>query len=219
MLIRMNTPVPSGHLVFEMSSLPTMTLDASPMSVTSPAGEESVIASLLSGQLSAVGELYDRHHEAVRRFAQRLLGDASEAEDLVQEVFVRLPRIAKSYRGESSFRSFLIGATAQLSRHHIRASQRRRALHERSGAAGMVQLPEAERPDVQSERHRLAKLLTQALDQLSFDHRVAFVLSEVEQHTSREIAVLVGVPEGTVRTRLLHAKKRLRTYLEKEGLP
>lgn len=219
MFFRMNTSGPSGHLVFEMSSLPTMTMDASPMSVKSPAGEESVIARLLSGQLSAVGELYDRHHEAVRRFAQRLLGDATEAEDLVQEVFVRLPRIADSYRGESSFRSFLIGVTAQLSRHHVRAAQRRRSLHERSAAAGMSERPEAERPDVQSERQRLAKILTQALDQLSFDHRVAFVLSEVEQHTSREIAVLVGVPEGTVRTRLLHAKKRLRAYLEQEGLP
>lgn len=167
----------------------------------------------------AVGELYDRHHGAVRSFARRLLGDATEAEDLVQEVFVRLPKVAKGYRGESSFRSFLIGVTARISKHHVRSACRRRQLHERTEKDRKLTEVEVERPDRQTERKQLADILTRALDQLSFDHRVVFVLAEVEQHTSREIAVLVAAPEGTVRTRLMHAKKHLRAYLEKEGLP
>lgn len=219
MLAELNTPCPSGHFLYEMSSPPTMTMDARALGVASPGGEESVLVRLLAGRMDAVGELYDAHHEAVRSFARRLLGEASEAEDLVQEVFVRLPRIAKSYRGESSFRSFLIGVTARISRHHVRSACRRRQLHERTETARQLLEPEAERPDVHAERQRLAAILTRALDQLSFDHRVAFVLSEVEQHTSREVSALLGIPEGTVRTRLMHAKKKLRTYLEQEGLP
>lgn len=219
MLLQLNTPGPSGHSLFGMPTSPTMTIDASALSVASPGGEESVLARLLAGELDAVGELYDRHHCAVRSFARRLLGDATEAEDLVQEVFVRLPRIAKSYRGESSFRSFLVGVTARVSKHHVRSACRRRKLHERTETERSVGAEEAERPDARTERKQLADILTRALDQLSFDHRIVFVLAEVEQHTSKEIAVLVGAPEGTVRTRLMHAKKNLRAYLEREGLP
>lgn len=219
MLSRMNASNVASPSLFDVPAVVTMTAPATALGATSRASEESVLLRLLAGQLDAVGELYDLHHEAVRRFARRLLGDETEAEDLVQEVFVKLPKIAKSYRGESSFRSFLIGITARTSQHHLRAAYRRRKLHERSENSSGYERNAVERPDAQAERQELAGILTRALDQLSFDQRVAFVLSEVERHTSREIALLVGVPEGTVRTRLMHAKRNLRVYLAKEGLP
>jgi RNA polymerase sigma-70 factor, ECF subfamily len=175
-----------------------------------------VLARLLAGEMSAVGEVYDRNHEAIRRFARRLLGDASEAEDLVQEVFVRLPTIVKNYRGEASFRQFLIGVTARLGRHHVRSACRRREIHERNETERSLVRGTSPPPDAESERRELANILTRALDTLSFDHRVVFVLSEVEHQNSREIALVVGAPEGTVRTRLLHAKRNLRAYLAKE---
>ena len=59
--------------------------------------------------------------------------------------------------------------------------------------------------------------LTRALDDLPLDQRVAFVLCEVEERTSREVAEIVGVPEATVRTRLFHAKKKLRVLLQAEA--
>ena len=59
--------------------------------------------------------------------------------------------------------------------------------------------------------------LARCLDKLSHQHRVTFVLCEVEQRNSREVSEILGVPEGTVRTRLMHAKKKLRVLVEKEG--
>jgi RNA polymerase sigma-70 factor (ECF subfamily) len=56
------------------------------------------------------------------------------------------------------------------------------------------------------------------MDELSFDHRSAFVLCEVEERSSREVAEILGVPEGTVRTRLFHARQKLRASLEKAGV-
>ena len=74
------------------------------------------------------------------------------------------------------------------------------------------------RPERQTERRQLAEALTGALDTLPVAQRVAFVLCDVEERTSSEVARIVGVPEATVRTRLFHARKKLRAELSARGL-
>lgn len=177
--------------------------------------EQGLVARLVAADPAAIGEVYDEHHRAVRAFASRLVGDASAAEDLVHEVFVALPRAMRGYRFESSLRTFLISVAVNHARHHVRAATRRRA------AMGRLALePEgnSQDPEQIQRRKELASLLTRALDALPLDQRVAFVLCEVEERTSREVAEIVGVPEGTVRTRLHHAKKKLREQLSQEGI-
>ena len=169
----------------------------------------------MSADPAAVGEVYDRHQRAVRAFASRLVGDASAAEDLVHEVFVALPRAMRNYRFESSLRTFLISIAVNHARHHVRSATRRRA------AMGRLALePEgiSADPEQLQRRKELASLLTRALDTLPLEQRVTFVLCEVEERTSREVAEITGVPEGTVRTRLHHAKKKLREQLSQEGV-
>jgi RNA polymerase sigma-70 factor (ECF subfamily) len=177
--------------------------------------EQGLVARLASADPAAVGEVYDQHHRAVRAFASRLVGDASAAEDLVHEVFVALPRAIRGYRFESSLRTFLISIAVNHARHHVRSASRRRA------AMGRLAL-EPERnsadPEQLQRRKELASLLTRALDALPLDQRITFVLCEVEERTSREVAEIIGVPEGTVRTRLHHAKKKLREQLSQEGV-
>jgi len=175
----------------------------------------SLLARLGRGEPSAVGEVYDAHHAAVRAFAKRLVGEADAAEDLVHEVFVSLPKAMRRYRGDSSLRTFLIAIAVNHARHHVRsATRRRRALE----GLAREPTPGGADPEHEVRRRELAAALTSALDELPLDQRVAFVLCEVEERTSREVAEIVGAPEATVRTRLFHAKKRLRDALEKEGL-
>lgn len=178
---------------------------------------ESLVSRLERGEPAAVGEVYDLHHGAVRAFAKRLLGDASATEDLVHEVFVALPKAIRRYRGDSSLRTFLIAIAVNHARHHVRAATRRRRAMEK-----LAQEPEAPAhapdPEHDARRRELARALTRALDELPLDQRVAFVLCEVEERTSREAGTIAGVPEATMRTRLFHAKKRLRALLEQEGL-
>jgi RNA polymerase sigma-70 factor, ECF subfamily len=177
--------------------------------------EQDLAARLVAADPAAVGEVYDRHHRAVRAFASRLVGDAAAAEDLVHEVFVSLPRAMRGYRFESSLRTFLISIAVNHARHHVRAATRRRAAMSR-----LAFEPEGSSvdPEQLQRRKELASLLTRALDQLPLDQRVAFVLCEVEERTSREVAEITGVPEGTVRTRLFHAKKKLREALSEGGV-
>lgn len=177
--------------------------------------EQGLVARLGAADPGAVGEVYDRHHRAVRAFASRLLGEEASAEDLVHEVFVALPRAMKGYRFESSLRTFLISIAVNHARHHLRAATRRRAAMARLALETEGKVAD---PEQMQRRKELAVLLTKALDTLPLDMRVAFVLCEVEQRSSREVAEITSVPEGTVRTRLHHAKKKLRAALSQEGL-
>ena len=197
-----------------------MTLEALlPRTDSSPTAQPELIARLRKGELSAVGEAYDQHHEQVRCFARRLVGDESAAEDLVQETFLTLPRAIRRFEGRSSLRTFLVAIAANHSRHHIRGAARRRQAMDKAAketiAPGHSIAPAD--PEQEIQRRQMAQILTRCLDQLSHDHRLVFILCEVEDYTSGRAAEVLSVPEGTVRTRLMHAKKKLRALLEKEG--
>src|SRR6185436_9084897 len=147
------------------------------------------------------------HHAQVRVFARRLVGDDAAAEDLVQEVFVRLPRAARGFRGEASLRSFLIAMAINHARHFVRAAARRRAAasrYAREPRAAVVAFEDG------VERQQLADALVEALDQLPLPQRVAFVLCEVEGCTSTQAAALVGTSNGNLRARLHLARRKLR---------
>ncbi len=179
--------------------------------------ESLLLVRLRTGEAAAVGEVYDEYHAAVQGLARRLTGDAAAAQDLVHEVFVALPKAIRSFRGDASLRTFLLSMAVNHARHHLRAAARRRMAMDRfsreprAGAASAGQEADALNRD-------LGRELSRALDTLPLDQRVAFVLCEVEERTSREVAEIVGAPEATVRTRLFHAKRKLRDELEKRGL-
>jgi RNA polymerase sigma-70 factor (ECF subfamily) len=176
--------------------------------------EERLVRRLRAGDLQALGEAYDAHHESVRAFARRLIGDEGAAEDLVQETFLALPRGIGRFRGEAALRTFLLSIAVNHARHHVRAAARRRAAmsrlasEPRSSSTG---------PAEEVARTQLAAALTRALDALPLEQRAVVVLCEVEERTSAEVARIVGAPEGTVRTRLFHAKRKLSEMLAKEG--
>ncbi len=172
--------------------------------------EGDLIDRLCARDRTAVAAVYDAHHQAVRAFARRLVGEAAAAEDLVQEVFLVLPNAARGFRRESSLRTLLISIAINHARHQVRAAARRRRALARLAREPVVPVPSA---DCDAERRALAASLTQAMDRLSLKHRLVFLLCEVEQRTSADAAVLLGIPEGTVRTRLHHAREKLRRLL------
>jgi RNA polymerase sigma-70 factor (ECF subfamily) len=190
------------------------------MPLVMPAKAETVdsdlVARLRDGDRAAVEEAYIAHHAAIRGFARRLVGDAAAAEDIVHEAFVALPRAIRRFRGEGSLRAFLIGVAANHSRRHVRSAMRRRRATERLAAHEDTQQHAVDATD-QLITKQLATRLWAALDELPIDQRVVFVLCEAEQRTSVEVAEIVGAPEGTVRTRLFHAKRKLREKLEDQS--
>jgi RNA polymerase sigma-70 factor, ECF subfamily len=198
-----------------------MTTESIPVSLsiseeTGEPVEGELVRLLKDGSARALGLVYDRHNGVVRGFARRLVGDHAAAEDLVHEVFVTLPGAIARFEGHSSIRSFLLAIAVNHARHHLRAAARRRKAMEK------LSLEQPTVSDANPERSvsaaSLARALCRALDTLPLDQRVAFVLCEVEERTSREASEIVGAPEGTIRTRLHHAKLKLRKELEREGI-
>jgi RNA polymerase sigma-70 factor, ECF subfamily len=175
-----------------------------------------VLDGLRRGEARAVGEVYDDHHQALRAFAVRLVGDEAQAEDLVHEVFVSLPKAIASFRGESSLRTFLIGIAVNHARHHVRSAARRRSLAERAQQEPLATT--AATPEQELEARNLLSLIDAALDELPLEQRVAFVLCDVEERSSQEAATITNAPEATVRTRLRQARLKLREVLEQAGV-
>ena len=177
--------------------------------------EPSLAERLVLGEAEAVGEAYDRHHHRVRAFCRNLLRDDAAVEDLVQETFVTLPKAARRFRGDSSLETFLVSIAINHARHHVRAAARRRRAHERLGDQPLRPSPAT--PEEHHARRELGHALSRALDRLPLDQRVAFVLCAVEEHSASAAATIAGIPHATMRTRLFHARKKLRTLLAAEG--
>jgi RNA polymerase sigma-70 factor, ECF subfamily len=171
---------------------------------------------LRRGEAPAIAAAYDQHHARLRTFARRLVGDDAAAEDLVQEVFITLPSAIRRLRDDVSLESFLMGIAINHARHHLRAAARRRRALARLDRDPRLPAPGAS-PEQQASAQQLATVLASALDRLPLAQRVAFVLCDVEERSSIETARLVGVPEATVRTRLHHARRKLREHLAAEG--
>ena len=182
--------------------------------VTAP-DADSIVGRLRSGSLHAVAEAYDLHHQALRAFSQRLLGDAAAAEDLVQETFIALQGAIDRYDGTCSLRTFLMSIAANRARHYFRTAARRRAAMARYEES--ADEPPPSTPEDRVDRGRLADTLLRLLERLPAHQRIAFVLCEVEERTSSEAAVILGASQATVRSRLWHAKKKLRKAIARGG--
>lgn len=161
----------------------------------------------------SITQAYGEHHQAVRAFARRLLGDSAAAEELVQETFLAMPAALRRFRGDGSVRSLLLGICANLARNHVRGAARRRAAMTRFGLEAEAS-PSG--PESTAIRAQLRETLQRAMDTLSHEHRVVLVLCEVEERTSREVAEILAIPEATVRTRVFHARKKLREAFGEE---
>lgn len=175
--------------------------------------QPDVVEDLRRGRLDALAAAFDRWHQRVRVLARRLLSDDAAAEDVVQDVFAALPRAIQRFRGEVTLETFLLAIAVKRARHHRRAAARRRR--------ALARLASEERrgprdPEQDAYRRELGRRLGAALDRLPLPQRVAFVLCEVEELTSAQAAEIAAVPEATVRTRLFHARRRLRGLLDGE---
>jgi RNA polymerase sigma-70 factor (ECF subfamily) len=163
----------------------------------------------------ALAEVYRRHAGGAFGLALRITGDRALAEEVVQEVFLRLwnePERFDPARG--SLRSFLLANTHGRSVDLVRAETARRAREQR----------DAQRtPEVGYDLERevwdltLASHVRDALESLSDAERAAIELAYFGGHTYREVAVLLDVPEGTVKSRIRAGLGRLRTALVAAG--
>lgn len=174
------------------------------------------LSGIAKGQPRALGEFYDRHAGVVYALAIRMLKDAAEAEEVVQDVFVQVWRHAKKYDvTRASARGWLLMMTRSRAIDRIRARQARPGTGPAtSGAAGLSRLADS-RPGQDAElidRESIARLEA-ALEDLPEPMRAALDLAYYEGMTQSAIADRLGEPLGTIKTRVRTALTRLRAAL------
>ena len=164
----------------------------------------------------ALAEVYRRHGRAVYGLARRVLQDATEAEDVTQEVFLRLWREPDRFDPDrGSLRSFLLAQAHARAVDAIRSTSSRRQREARDAA----RTAQADY-DMQHEVWDLAVAdqVAQAMGELSDDERRAIELAYFDGRTYREVARVLEQPEGTVKSRIRTGMRRLRDALVDAGV-
>lgn len=156
-------------------------------------------------------EVVERYGPQVYRLAYRLTGDHHDAEDLTQDVFVRVFRSLDTYR-PGTFDGWLHRITTNLFLDRARRSQRLRLDHLGDGLAARLRTS-APDPHEVFERTHLDDDIQAALDSLAPQYRAAVVLCDIEGLTYEEVADVLGVKLGTVRSRIHRGRARLRELL------
>ena len=166
--------------------------------------DAQIIRRVLAGDVEAFGLLIDRHHAKCLRTASHLLGDSDDAEDSVQEAFVRAYKHLGGYRERERFGAWLLRIVVNQCR--TRAASRQRWVH----GASVEPLLNVEHDSVANERRAE---LSFALSQLGEEQREAVVLRFAEELSYDEISAITGVGVSALKMRVQRACLRLRTLL------
>jgi RNA polymerase sigma-70 factor (ECF subfamily) len=172
------------------------------------------------GDQSAFRVLVERHSRSVFRLAFRMTGNEQDAEDMVQETFLRAYKQLHRFDGRAAFGTWLYRIASNCSLDLLRT---RRMRNERSGTTALddespgiienLASPEPS-PERLTRSGQLAGLLEPALEQLSATERTAFVLRHYEGHDIEEIAKILGVNKGAAKHSVFRAVQKLRHVLE-----
>jgi len=178
------------------------------------AEEQRWIGQIANRDRAALKLLYDRYAPRVFRFVIRMMKDEAKAQELVNDVMLEVWKGAAGFEGRSAVSTWILGIARFRTLNALRGYK--------PATVDLDDSPEqadpASDPNMQQDRAQLKPLLRQALDRLSPEHREVLELTFFQGCSCREIAEIVQCPENTVKTRMFHARNKLKPLLERLGL-
>jgi RNA polymerase sigma-70 factor (ECF subfamily) len=178
--------------------------------------DRRLIAECVAGNTLAFGQLVRRHQDRLFNAVLRVADNAEDAADVVQEAFLNAYQSLNSFKGDSEFFTWLYRIAFNAA---ISLRRKKKAVLSFDGdaraAAEPVDPSEFTRPGVALERSEEDALLLAALNRLSPEHRVVLVLKDLEGQKYEDIALVLDVPIGTVRSRLHRARMELKELLHR----
>jgi len=181
------------------------------VAVRAEIGDLELVARHREGDLDAFGEIYRRHAGRLYSLAYRMVGNAGDAEDLLQEIFLQAHRKLGSFKGESALVTWLYRLAMNHCLDHLRSKAKRMSQATGSLDAEHAAPPAAPAGAVELTVSRLD--LERAIAGLPEGCRAAFLLHDVEGFEHREVAGLLGIAEGTSKSQVHKARLRLREAL------
>ena len=173
--------------------------------------------------LDSCAQGLEEHRGAALRFARRMVGDAHEAEEAVQEAFVRLLQSPDGFRGRSSFRTYVLAAVRNCCidswRRRVTKSGRLREVNPAT-TAFFRRLPQGSRflgVSTQIQRRESQEIIRAAIDMLPEKQRACMTLHDLEGLAYREVADVLGITTNYVGVLLYHARSGLRRLIEEGG--
>lgn len=183
--------------------------------------DKSLVERCLAGEDLAWDELVRTHTKRVYGLCYRFTNNATEAQDLTQEVFLRIFKSVKSFRAdEGNFTTWMARLTRNLLIDHYRRTRQDRSTDSIEGQLPMLEekMTSSARPDGLVAGREAREQLQAGLQKLSPELRETLILRDLEELEYREIADVLKIPEGTVKSRLNRARAELARAVRKEQL-
>lgn len=173
------------------------------------------IQRVLSGDGDGFRVLVDRYSQALFRLAYRMMGTEADADDVVQETFVRAYRNLATYDGRASFNTWLYRIATNYSLDMLEKRKRRsqQSLDDEEGVGAPALAAVAPPPDRQAMSGEISRRLHAAMAQLSANERTAFVLRHFEEQSIQEISQTLGIGESAAKHSVFRAVQKLRQAL------
>ena len=182
--------------------------------------EVLLIEDLRAGDMTALAVLVEKYKRLVYRIAFQITKNHEDANDVMQDTFLKVYESIHSFRQESAFETWLYRIVVNQAMNLVKRQERRRE-SPLSGTTEIQIRPDLKQasdlrnnPHVNVERKELQRQVTQAVNSLPMKHRMVVILHEFEGLTHPKIASILNCSEGTVRSRLHYARKKLRDRLK-----
>lgn len=175
--------------------------------------DAQLMVSVQQGDTIALRLLVERYKRKAYYTALKLVGDADEAYDLSQEAFIRVYNARRRYDRSRPFYSWFYAILSNLAKNHLKKRSVRLNYAASVRNAQDAEIDKRDSPEVLVEADETRRAVWAAIEKLSYEHREIIILRHFEDMAYEEIAKLLGIPIGSVMSRLYYARKRLREHL------
>ncbi|MBN1594821.1 sigma-70 family RNA polymerase sigma factor [candidate division FCPU426 bacterium] len=179
------------------------------------AADKELIRRTLGGEKAAFDALITRYRDRIYSLAYHMLANVEEAEDIAQEVFVRAYKNLVQFRQESGFYTWLYRIAVNIVYTQAKKNSRRRTLYQAAFREMDVRHAQVfDNPEREAQSSELREMILRAIHQLDPRFRQVIILKELEGLDVSEVAHILGLPEGTVKSRLFRAREDLKRLIQ-----
>ncbi len=184
--------------------------------------ENILVKKAINGDNSAFEMLMEKHMGIIYNIALRMTANQDDAEDMTQEIMIKIFRSLSSFKGNSKFSTWIYRVAVNTCLDELKKKKNKKHLSldaEISGDDGENQIEikdDSPSPEKLAEQNELRDMVAAAVKLLSDEHRAVIVLRDIRGMSYSEIAEILGCSDGTVKSRISRARAQLKMILEKE---